>query len=232
MPKRKSTAQARPAIMILVLAIRCAPSETGPYTVLEHSFRLRGAPGTVRWSMCLRGGAWISEEEAEDILGSAAAPRNPLDSMTLDDTALDDWVDRCAAAAVLPGARKDGAGAVADVPYEEFVWSKEFAEQGFDPLFMLGMTEEQAEAARQEWVSRIMDGDDDVDQKSEHLKNEGNRVVNEARRLKAEGNENYTKLHAAAIQLYTDALRQNGSSIVLRAVIASCLQHQLACSGH
>ena len=63
-----------------------------------------------------------------------------------------------------------------------------------------------------------MDGDDDVDELSEHYKNEGNRIVNEARKLKAEGNENYTKLHAAAIQMYTAALCQNASSVVLRAV--------------
>ena len=44
--------------------------------------------------------------------------------------------------------------------------------------------------------------------------------MNEARKLKAVGNENHTKLHAAAIQLYTDALRQNCSDPLLRFCLA------------
>ena len=140
------------------------------------------------------------------------------------DKTLDDFVEKCAAA--YSAAKSDGGGEkrlgqgrpAKDMVFEDFVWSQEFAEQGFDPLFMMGMTADEAERARKEWVTRIMDGDDDVDELSEHYKNEGNRIVNEARKLKAEGNENYTKLHAAAIQMYTAALCQNASSVVLRAV--------------
>ena len=172
--------------------------------------------------LALRGGAWISEEEevAEipELEPAAAAQRGQQEMQAMSEDALDAFVEKCALEATQRKAAGGPAEAPLDMPYEDFVWTREFAEQGFDPLFMSGMTEEQAECARREWVSRIMDGEDDVDQLSEHYKNEGNRVVNEARKLKAQGNENYTKLHLAAIPLYTNALRQNASSIVHRAV--------------
>jgi len=66
------------------------------------------------------------------------------------DKALDDFVEKCAAAAV----RKGGAGgnvssgSATDMAFEDYVWSQDFADQGFDPLFMMGMTEEQTESAR------------------------------------------------------------------------------------
>lgn len=168
-------------------------------------------------AFALRGGAWISEEEeAVDKAGLEHADEQDVQAMTED--ALDAFVEKCAQEATKTRATGGEMNVPPDMPYEDFVWTREFAEQGFDPLFMTGMTEEQAECARKEWISRIMDGEDDADQLSEHYKNEGNRVVNEARKIKAQGNENYTKLHSAAIRLYTDALRQNASSIVHRAV--------------
>jgi len=209
----------------------CRP---GFHAACSVASRRRAAGGT-GWfrtprALTLRGGAWISEEVADDATDRAEGKESPptgpaglqpaglqaaADGLAAEDTALDDFVERCAAAVKKGG----GEGLVpTDMPYEDFVWTKEFAEQGFDPLFMLGMTEEQAEIARKEWVSRIMDGEDDVDQLCEHYKDEGNKLVNEARKLKTQGNENHTKLHAAAIRLYTDALCQNCSSLVLRAV--------------
>jgi hypothetical protein len=182
----------------------------------------RGRTAAFPRALALRGGAWISEEEedAGEERGSLAHKvSDPLEVQAMTEDALDAFVEQCAAQAAEAKKATRSKGTVpADMPYEDFVWTREFAEQGFDPLFMIGMTEEQAELARTEWVSRIMHGDDDADQLSEHYKSEGNRIVNEALKLKAQGNENYTKLHSAAIQLYTDALRQNTSSIVHRAV--------------
>ena len=135
----------------------------------------RGAcwpPRTRLRTLALRGGAWISEEVDDDaqvrVDGNAMGPAGPAsrqtaaDGLAAEDNSLDDFVERCAAAALQTGG---GQGVVpTDMPYEDFVWTREFAEQGFDPLFMLGMTEEQAEIARKEWVSRVMDGEDDIDQ--------------------------------------------------------------------
>ena len=132
------------------------------------------ATRTCALKLALRGGAWISEEETVQETGApvrAEASNMPLSAQGMDDTLLDDFVEKCAAAALQDGGVGGGVlagdGALGEMPYDEFVWSRQFAEQGFDPLFMLGMTEEQAEAARVEWVSRIMDGDEDVDQLSE-----------------------------------------------------------------
>lgn len=74
----------------------------------------------------------------------------PPDVQLMNDKTLDDFVEKCAAAHAAAkaagggGAMGGSGGQVAtDMPYEDFVWTQEFVEQGFDPLFMMGMTEEQ-----------------------------------------------------------------------------------------
>ncbi len=164
------------ALVTWVLLLRWCASNLSPAAMLRRPVPpTRGAcwqPRTRPRALALRGGAWISEEVDDDAQGrddgNAMAPTVPAsrqaaaDGLAAEDNSLDDFVDRCAAAALQTGG---GQGVVpTDMPYEDFVWTREFAEQGFDPLFMLGMSEEQAEIARKEWVSRVMDGEDDIDQ--------------------------------------------------------------------
>jgi hypothetical protein len=103
------------------------------------------------WSplLALRGGAWIEEEGVEDDHESCPTGATP-DVQQMTDKTLDDFVEKCAAAHAAAKAAGgsdvmggSGGQVATDMPYEDFVWTQEFAEQGFDPLFMMGMTEEQ-----------------------------------------------------------------------------------------
>ncbi|EKX48903.1 hypothetical protein GUITHDRAFT_105527 [Guillardia theta CCMP2712] len=110
--------------------------------------------------------------------------------------------------------------------FQEFVWSKRFVDEGHDPLFMEGLTEAEAEQARDEWINAIMEGEEDADQAAEYHKVMGNKAVSSARELKEQGNENSSKFYVAAAQHYTTALCKNCSDVMLR---AACFSNRAMC---
>jgi hypothetical protein len=110
-------------------------------------------------------------------------------------------------------------GSLADrkQPLDEWIWSQDFGKT-FDPLFMTGMTPEQEKAARDEFIQQIMEGEEDMEQLQDYWRMEGNKKVEIAKRLKAEGNINHTKFHVLAVVCYSKALMSNSTDVLNRAV--------------
>ena len=54
-----------------------------------------------------------------------------------------------------PTAISANSTASVNTSFEDFVWSKEFAEKGHDPLFMQGLTKEEADKATKEYIKQV-----------------------------------------------------------------------------
>eukprot|EP00960_Hanusia_phi_P029900 748255-Hanusia_phi.AAC.4 len=99
---------------------------------------------------------------------------------------------------VLRGGRSSANQTTSDEQaFEEFIWSKSFVDQGLDPLFMDGLTEEEAERARNEWLHAIMEGEENEEEAAEYHRDLGNKAVASALESKV--------LHCAVQELFQRA---------------------------